>query len=156
MICHISCLISIVFIICMIVMNILVLNDKTIEKYKNQLSPELLKTYNEISKERMKISLYGYLIGFVISIFIIIYNYKIKENKLSTISIVCIVLSTSFITNYFFYTLYPKSKWMLDNIKDQQQTKAWLNMYKHMQLYYHLGFLFGIIGIGVLAFAFKC
>jgi hypothetical protein len=57
---------------------------------------------------------------------------------------------------YFFYTMYPKSKWMLDSIKDQEQTKAWLNMYKHMQLYYHLGFLFGIIAIGVLAFAFKC
>lgn len=156
MICKTSCSISIIFIISMFVMNILALKDKTIQKYKNQLPANLQNIYNEITKERMKINFYGYLLGFIISLFIIIYNYKIKNNKLSTISIVCIVLSTSFITNYFFYTLYPKSKWMLDNITTPEQTKAWLEMYKHMQLYYHLGLLLGVIAIGILAFAFKC
>ena len=45
---------------------------------------------------------------------------------------------------------------MLDNITDQAQTKAWLDMYKHMQMYYHTGLLLGLVAIMILAFAFRC
>lgn len=70
----------------------------------------------------------------------------------------CIVLSTSFITNYFYYILYPKSNWMLDSdiVKDPKQVKIWLDMYKHMQKYYHTGLLLGLISILLLAVAFRC
>ncbi len=146
------------FIIAMIYMNIMAYKNKTVQNYKDQLPSEYKEKYENIVKERIKIYYQGYGLGFVLSLFIILYNYYIKKDKLSITNILCIVLATSFVTNYFYYTLYPKSNWMLDTDinKDPKQVKAWLDMYKHMQLYYHTGLLLGIIAILVLAFAFRC
>ena len=69
---------------------------------------------------------------------------------------VCLVLATSFITNYFYYILSPKKNWMLNYIKTPEQTKAWLVMYRKMQVYYHTGLVLGIIAIGIFAYAFRC
>ena len=44
---------------------------------------------------------------------------------------------------------------MLDYIKTPEQTKAWLQMYRGMQVYYHSGLVLGIIAVGVFAFAFR-
>ena len=156
MICSVSFAISIIFIIGMIYMNIMVYNNKTVKNYRDQLSPELREKYDSIRKERCKIYFQGYILGFILSLFIILYNYIYKKDKIGTVYIVCLVLATSFITNYFYYTLHPKSDWMLNNITNPQEAKAWLNMYKEMQKYYHTGMLLGLIGIGILAFAFKC
>jgi len=156
MICSISFSISMIFIIAMIYMNIMTIKNKTIDNYRQQLSPENKKLYDKISKERLTISLQGYFLGFIISVFIILYNYYYKKSKLSTTSIVFIVLATSFLTNYFYYTLHPKSDWMLDNIKNTDDAKAWLQMYKEMKKYYHTGLVLGIVSIGILGFAFKC
>ena len=73
---------------------------------------------------------------------------------MSNYGIVCTVVAVSFSVNYFYYILSPKSKWMLNEIKSEEQTKAWLEMYRHMQMYYHTGLVFGIIGVGLFAFAF--
>jgi hypothetical protein len=156
MICSVSCGISVMFIIGMIYMDIMVYNNKTIKNYEQQLSQKLRKKYNSIRKERLKIYFQGYILGFILSLFIILYNYIYKRDKLSTVYIVCLVLATSFVTNYFYYILHPKSDWMLDNISNTNEAKTWLNMYKNMQKYYHTGMLLGLIGIGILAFAFKC
>ena len=156
MVCSISFFISIMFIVAMIYSNIAVYENKTIQNYKNQLPDNLKNVYDRISKERLKIYYQGYILGFVLSLFIILYNYKVKQDKLSLFSIICIVLATSFITNYFYYTLHPKTEWMLDNINDPVQIKIWLDMYKHMKGYYHFGLLLGLISIVLLAIAFRC
>jgi hypothetical protein len=45
---------------------------------------------------------------------------------------------------------------MLNHITDAEQTQAWLKMYQTMQYYYHMGMVLGIVGVGVLAYAFRC
>jgi hypothetical protein len=45
---------------------------------------------------------------------------------------------------------------MLNHIHSPEQTKAWLTMYREMQKYYHIGLVFGIIAVGLFAFAFRC
>jgi len=157
--CSISCTLSLVFIISMIYMNRATTKSQTIQKYEQQLPQELKDIYRKIQQERQSIYYYGYALGFILSLIIIIYNYQ-KSNtktssKLSTSHIVCIVVATSFITNYFYYMLSPKTAWMLDHIKTPEQTKAWLHMYKAMQKYYHTGLLLGIIAVALLAIAFR-
>jgi len=71
-------------------------------------------------------------------------------------SMVCLTVSVAFITNYFYYILTPKTKWMLDSIENKDEIQAWLQMYKSMQTYYHGGLAFGVIAIGLFAFAFRC
>ena len=45
---------------------------------------------------------------------------------------------------------------MLNHMGSQEEVKAWLQMYREMQYNYHAGLALGIVGVGVLAFAFRC
>ena len=153
--CAISCSISAVFIIGMIYMNYSVANSQIILKYKSQLPENLQKIYEQITNERTSIYYQGYVIGFILSLFIILGNVYSEHKMLSTTSMVCLVLATSFITNYFYYILSPKKNWMLSYIKTPDQTKAWLQMYRRMQVYYHTGLVLGIIAVVIFAHAFR-
>ena len=154
--CAISCMISAIFIIGMIYFYTMTYENKIVKHYKSSLSSDLQNLYKKISKERMIISYQGYALGVIISLGIIFYNLKIKSLKMNTSSLVCTVVATSFITNYFYYMLSPKSNWMLSHMNNQEEVKLWLSMYKEMQFNYHMGLVFGIIAVGMLAFAFRC
>jgi len=151
--CSISLLLSIVFLVSMVYM----LQATAItNEYEAQLPKELQQTYTTIVNERKGIYYMGYGLGFLLAIAIIFYNIYVAKRKLSTVSLVSIIVSVSFITNYFYYILSPKSSWMLDSIKDPDQTKAWLKMYRGMQTYYHGGLALGVVAMGLFAFAFRC
>ena len=158
MVCSISCSISAVFIIGMIYFYNAADKSTTVKQYRQQLSTQQKAVYDKIAAERLKISMQGYGLGFLLSLFIIYYNYQ-KTHKLRSSVTVCIVLATSFLTNYFYYILSPKTDWMLNHIEGseaqvKQQTQAWLQMYRTMQFYYHAGLVLGILGIGIFAYAF--
>jgi uncharacterized protein YacL len=154
--CLLSCSLATVFIIGMIFFHNSIQRDPVIQNYKKKLPTNLQNLYDEISEERLRINYQGYTLGLVLSSLIIYYNYYLKQNKLTTLNMICIVISVSFLTNYFYYILSPKSKHMLEHINSPEQTKAWLAMYKSMQYYYHMGLVLGIIAVGLLAFGFRC
>ena len=156
MVCSISCMISAVFLIGMIYFYNMTNKSKVVLFYKDQLPYDLQKRYEKISEERKMISLYGYGLGLILSLFIVVYNLKIKGKKLGSFSLVCTVVATCFLTNYFYYILSPKSDWMLNHINDKDQVKAWLQMYREMSFNYHAGLGLGILAVGILAFAFRC
>lgn len=153
--CTISCSISAVFLIGMIYMNYSIATSQIILKYKSQLPENLQKIYEQITNERTIIYYQGYILGFILSLVIIAINVYSDHKMLSTTSMICLVLATSFVTNYFYYTLSPKKNWMLNYIKTPEQTKAWLQMYRGMQVYYHTGLVLGIIAVGIFAHAFR-
>ena len=139
----------------MIYMNYSVAESKIILKYRSQLPEKLQKIYQQITNERTTIYYQGYVLGFIFSLFIILGNVYSNHKILSTTAMVCLVLATSFITNYFYYILSPKKDWMLNHITTPDQTKAWLKMYRGMQTYYHTGLVLGIIAVGIFAHAFR-
>jgi hypothetical protein len=152
MVCSVSCSISLVFIIGMIYFYNGTSKNATVRLYKQQLNVQQRAAYDRIAKERLNISIQGYILGFVLSLLVIfIYNKRIKPS-----SVVCLVLATSFLTNYFYYTLSPKSDWMLNHVESKEQAQAWLKMYQIMQYYYHAGLVLGILGVGIFAYAFRC
>ncbi len=155
--CLTTCLISTGLIISMIYFQNKTMNNKVVQEYKKQLPSNLQNLYEKISKERLRINYYGYTLGLILSLIIILYNYSFtNRNKLTNTSLVCLVIVVSFFTNYFYYILSPKSTYMLEHINSPEQTKAWLTMYREMQYNYHMGLIIGIIAIGVLAYAFRC
>ena len=156
MACLLSCAISAIFIIGMIYFYNMTNKSKIVKAYKEKMPPDLQKRYEVISNERMRISYQGYILGLVLSLFVIFYNYYFKGAKLNNTSLVCTVITVSFITNYFYYMLSPKSDWMLNHMNSQDQVKGWLLMYREMQFNYHAGLALGIIAVGVMAFAFRC
>jgi len=155
MACGISCAISAIFIIGMFYFYELTNKSEIVKQFKEKLSPNLQKRYDKISEERKRISYFGYVLGFILSLFIIFYNLKIKKQKMNNLSLVCTVMAVSFLTNYFYYMLSPKSDWMLNHMENQEEVKAWLVIYRKMQYNYHMGIVLGIIAVGIFAFAFR-
>ena len=154
--CSETCLVATALIIAMIYFQNATTKSKIVQEYKKQLPSNLQNLYEKLSTERLRINYYGYTLGLVLSLIIILYNYTSKRNKLTNTSLVCLVIVVSFFTNYFYYILSPKSTYMLDHINSVEQTKAWVAMYREMQYNYHLGFVIGVVAVGVLAFAFRC
>jgi uncharacterized protein YacL len=154
--CSGTCLLATALIIAMIYFQNATTKSKIVQEYKKQLPSNLQNLYEKLSAERLRINYYGYTLGLVLSLIIIIYNYNSKRNKLTNTSLVCLVIVVSFFTNYFYYILSPKSTYMLDHINSPEQTKAWLAMYREMQYNYHMGFVIGVVAVGVLAYAFRC
>jgi len=157
--CLTTCMVAVALIVAMIYFQNATLKSKIVQEYKKQLPSNLQNLYEKIATERMRLNYYGYTLGLILSFIIIFYNHTFqrnKQNKLTTTSLVCLVIVVSFFTNYFYYILSPKSTYMLDHINSPEQTKAWLTMYKEMQYNYHFGMVVGIIAVGVLAFAFRC
>ena len=156
MACSVSCAISAIFIIGMIYFYNITDKSVIVKHYKEKLSSDLQRRYEKIAKERMTISYYGYGLGLILSLFIIFFNVQINARKMNTLSLVCTVMATCFLTNYFYYMLSPKSDWMLNHMGNQEEVKAWLQMYREMSYNYHMGLVLGIVAVGILAFAFRC
>lgn len=156
MVCSISCSLSLIFLISMIYMNNAVSTNKVVDHYKKQLPNDLQILYDKITIERTSINYYGYSLGVVLSLIIIYYNLKMKDARISNMGLVCITMSTCFITNYFYYILSPKTTYMLNHINNAEQAKAWLIMYRSMQVYYHTGLVLGILAVALITFAFRC
>jgi glucan phosphoethanolaminetransferase (alkaline phosphatase superfamily) len=152
--CKISCAISAVFFIAMIFMMSATSQNNIIKKYENQLSDELKITYKNIVNDRLQNYYIGYTLGFFLALIILFYNYRFRKIPASSLSVVCTVVALSFLVNYFYYILSPKKDWMLNHIKTPEETKAWLEMYRGMQYYYHGGLAIGLLAVGIFAFAF--
>jgi len=148
-------MISAVFVIGMIYFYNMTGKSEIVKKYKENMPTDLQKRYESITAERRTLSYQGYALGVVLSLCIILYNTQFRSQKMSTSAMVCLVIATSFLTNYFYYILSPKSDWMLNHTTNQDQVKAWLIMYREMSFNYHAGLALGIIAVGVLAFAFR-
>ena len=155
MACTWSCLVASVFIIGMIYSTNATEKSGVLRKYRSQLPADLNERYDKITKERRDIYYQGYVLGFVLSVLVIFLN-KQRKVTMTTWSMVCTVIVISFLTNYFYYTLSPKSDWILNHIEEPEQTKAWLHMYRSMQVYYHGGLALGLVAMGVFAYAFRC
>lgn len=156
MACAVSCMISAIFLIGMVYFYYMTDKTQIAQKYQATLSKENLAIFKKISQERMKLSYEGYALGVFLSILLIFYNIKFTNHKLRATTMVCMVVATAFVTNYFYYVLAPKRDWMLSHLKTPQEAAAWLEMYKSFQFNYHLGLALGIVAVGFLGFAFRC
>jgi len=144
-------MISCIFVIGMIYFYNATDKSDIVNQYKATLPLDLQQRYEKITEERRRISYQGYSLGFLLSLVILYFR-----RKMNTVSLVCTVMATCFLTNYFYYMLSPKSDWMLNHTTNQDQVHAWLVMYRAMSFNYHLGIVFGILAVGILAFAFRC
>ena len=152
MICGLTCIIALVFLIANIYTILSCSNNKEIKKnFLNVLNEDQKNTYEKIIEERKNIYYSGYILGILISLisyFIIKKFTKINFNK---ISLICFVGSITFVTNYLFYILYPKSDYMLLHLNDKKQITEWLNIYRTMQVKFHMGFVLGIIAVMIFS-----
>ena len=156
MLCGTTCIIALVFLIANIYTILSCANDKKDKtNFLNVLTSKQKEIYEEIINERKTIYYMGYGLGILLAIFTIFILKKILKIRFNNMSLVCLVGSIVFITNYLFYILYPKSDYMLLHLSDKRQITEWLKIYRKMQYKFHLGFVFGIIAVIVFCISLR-
>lgn len=155
MICKISVMISIVFIVGYIVHAFMIDKHGITQTFRASLNHHQQTIYDSIVKERKWLSIKGYLLGLLVALIIAIDNYINRRVKKLPVNI-AIGVATTFIIHYFYYILSPKSNWMVLHLDHKSQREAWQKVYRQMQLGFHSGIFIGIIGVAILFSAFKC
>lgn len=148
MVCITNCMIATGFITSSLVLAFSTDKNKINDDLVNSLTDQQKETYSKIVNERKQLYIEGYVLGLIISLIVIMLNNNKKVmNNTTTI---CTVVMISGFTNYFYYTLMPKSDYMLLHLHCKEQREKWLAMYKHMKSRCHIGFIIGLIGAGFL------
>jgi hypothetical protein len=114
------------------------ISEEQQNKLKEVLSPELVVKYEEIITERRNQYIHGLILGIIVS-FIFMYNFKINNRFFKITAFLAITLMIA----VFYYTLMPKSDYMLNHLKTEEENKVWLGIYKTMKFRYFMGLVLG-------------
>ena len=148
MFCYKTCGLAFVFLFAMLYL--------TFSVDKNQLNDNLMATldskkqaiYKKIVNERRGLYIKGYLIGFIIALGVLLQ----AGDRLNKNGKICMVIAISYIVMYFYYTLSPKSDYMVLHLDKEEQRRKWLDVNKTMQYNYHMGLLLGMVFIGTFMY----
>ena len=113
------------------------------------LSPEKAKIYEDISKERASIYMVGLMIGVVLALITLYYARPANMFHRVMMSL-AIVMGSSVV----YYTLVPKSDYMVRHLSSEKENRAWLEVYRGMKTRYVWGFVMGSAVAVPLAYTF--
>jgi hypothetical protein len=123
------------------------------KQFMDTLDTAQKQKYDSIKRERLNIYFGGYILGFILSIIVILMNIYNKIN-MTPLSLLCTTGSITFLTTYFYYILSPKSDYMVKYLFKKDQREAWLNVYREMSFNYHGGLLLGLLAVLGYSYAF--
>ena len=116
-------------------------NSGNFLKFKNLLDENQRQIYKKIHNERLTIYIQGLVLGTLLGFLV---NYK--KNRLPKSVKTCLFVTIALGTTWMFYTLYPKSTYMLLHLTTPEQNAAWLDIYKEMKMRCHIGLILGALG----------
>jgi len=148
-VCNICCVVASGLFGSMLYVMILHNNRNKVNKLHSVMSPEQIAIYKTVVRERMTNYVYGMLLGLLLG-FIYISTNPIKSSY-GICTFTVIVLGT----NYLYYSLAPKSTYMLNHLTNKEQIDAWVEVYKEMKYRCFLGFVLGIISLLLFGCAFR-
>lgn len=158
-----SCMIACVFLFYMVYTTFQTRKNDIMTDFESILSKSEKQIYSKIIQERSSIYNKGFAIGLVLSLFLLwgssfgftcgmkacqIVHQLNKANKL------CTGVVVTFCVTYSYYLLTKKSDYMIVHLNEKEKREKWLEVYKYMQRQHHLGFLYGLIGVGFLSIMF--
>lgn len=107
-------------------------------KFMRVLKPEQILVYKGIIKERRNHYIQGIVLGLLTSFFL--QNYLKVRNTFHSI---CLFLAVTLFVTVLYYTIAPKSDYMLRHLETPEQVEAWLEVYRNMKYRYVFGFVLG-------------
>jgi hypothetical protein len=147
MVCYISCSIAIGFIFASL-MTMMAKNNK-FAALRETVDEDSRKMIDKIVKERMLLYVRGSLLGIIIAIVFLFW----AKDSFAKYTTICTFIIIMFLVQISVYTLSPKKDFILNHLKTPEQNKLWLEVYRDMKMRYHLGFIIGLVGYGVLCYA---
>ena len=146
MVCTVTCSISSIFLIGMFYMTYAIDKCSVTRNFVESLSAEQRDQYYRIVNKRRTIYLTGFMIGALLSVYVVSTMYQ-RDPTTSKLSAICMAGTVTFITAYFCYILWPKPPLMVLELNDKRQREEWVKVYKKMQYTYHMGLLLGLIAV---------
>ena len=101
-------------------------NEKLQNRFIKLLNKKQLKIYELIVKERITIYISGTFIGFLLGF---LYIYFFPKHKYKN----CLFITILMVTKLLFYSLYPKSTYILNHLNTKKQIQYWTDIYIHMK-----------------------
>jgi hypothetical protein len=150
MVCGTTCLLGAAFVGSMLFCMGTTKNAGVFKKFEGLLDANQLNNYKAIANERLNIYLQGFFIGLVLAVLSL--NFVRQLKKMPTGNKVCLFIVIALGFNYLYYSLYPKSQYMLESLNTPEQVKAWLSIYRHMQMRVKMGVVLGLVGYLLLAY----
>lgn len=108
------------------------MHKKYIQDFDKSLDSSQKKIYKDIRKERLNIFIMSSIFAFVVGGYISLNNS-------------CLGTAVGLFLQMMIYLIWPKSKYMLDNMKKPEQSSLWLKKYKHMSLLGYIGTFVGVV-----------
>lgn len=105
---------------------------------KQVLSHDLDQRYEAIAHERRNHYAFGLVIGVFLSLLLV---RRFRPTSLFTRA--TLFLTITLITAVIFYSVMPKSDYMLHHLKSKEEIEAWFSVYQTMKHRYMMGFLLG-------------
>lgn len=116
-------------------------DSKIFTNFQKLLNDQQKEIHSKVKDERLNLYLQGLVIGLVLAfLFVGMMKTKSKNNKL------CVFVAIALGFNYVYYSLMPKSNYMLLHLDTPEQNAAWLEIYKEMKLRCMLGMIIGFFG----------
>lgn len=116
--------------------------------YRDSLGPAQKKIYLEIVENRKNLYIQGLIFGLLVAFIYLWYT----KNTVNPLPNSCLFSTIVLCSQYFYYTLMKKNKYMLNYLTNKDQIDGWLDVYKTMQNKYHIGMMLGIIGYILLGY----
>ncbi len=145
-----TCSLAVVFLVANLYMTFTADQVDAKRKLYAALTPQELKEYEHIIVARRRIYLEGYLVGLILSFMILVMNVW-QRVPLGRLSIACTVGAVTLITNYFYYMLSPKPDLLVVHLAEPRKRELWQQVYRRMQVKYHVGLLLGIVAAMLFA-----
>lgn len=145
------CLIGFALVMGMIGVNLSCDVKEEHEQFMATLTPHQLDMYKQVVQERKNAFMVSTLAGLLVAV---IFSFVMKKQlKSSRFGASCAFLSIAVIVQYFVYSLYPKSKFIVESLTTPQQLKEWAESYQAYKRAYHLGLLLGIFGYAAIGYS---
>jgi len=140
----ISCAIAFILLISSIVMHFFI--EKK-DDFMLTLSEDQKIKYKDIIHERLKIYIFGMILGLILGF---LYMYIYNEDKFKVCKFVSIVM----VSKLTFYYFYPKSDFMLYHLDKPEQVKAWTDVYRNYKNAWRNSLIIATISYILLSFSF--
>ena len=150
MVCGTTCFLGAAFVGSMLFCMISTKDAKVFKDFEGLLDANQVKNYKSVANERLNIYLQGFFIGLVLAV--VSLNFLRQLKKMPTGNKVCLFIVIALGFNYLYYILTPKSQYMLESLNSPEQVKAWLRIYRHMQMRVYSGVALGLVGYLLLAY----
>ena len=144
-----KCAVAVVLIVANIYLTLTA--DHSKDKFYRTLSHELRSRYEAIIQERKLIYMKGFGLGMILSAVAISACGARKPVQMG-----CLAGAITLASTYLFYIIHPKSDYMVLYLNKVEQRTAWLNIYRSMQLKYHIGLVLGIGAAMALGYSVCC